>query len=358
MGSLLGVCLVFLFGQLYASTILANCVSNGDSIIETHPVFHLHTGKHYVDSIHWQISESTEFDWVSPDLDKTSTSTEEVSLSEQECSQLIPGEIYYFRFKTELCRQCSDWSEPFQFSLGCPKACTKEYYWPKNPSVDEATWNALQPFFLPSNHPLKMQLDAIFSSYRVTANQYYMALAGFVSLDVWKWDKVFVARHPSLPGYLIKAYLDDQVYMDDRQLVQRIAAAENLRGAIKAFGYQSLFKVPRKWLYPLPDSPETLPGLRKKNFILIVEDMNIVDREKNKKLYLKANEKQLVALYHLLNTLGLADSIYIQNIPFSKDGKIAFVDTERHSLWPVPFQKLTPMLNSKMQAFWKRLTGT
>lgn len=227
--------------------------------------------------------------------------------------------------------------------------------WQKSDLVDEDTWNALQPYLLPANHPIKPKLDQIFSVMRATATPLTMQGAGFQSLDIWKWDKVYVVKHPNLKGYLIKAYLDDQLYMDDIALVNRIIGAEALRDAIHAYGYQSLFKVPHKWLYPLPAIPHAPSGLLQKNFILIVEDMLIVNKQENNKKYYSISENELLPLFILINSLGLADSIYIKNIPFSKDGKIAFVDLERHHLWPVPFKKLTPQLNSMMQKYWNEL---
>lgn len=213
------------------------------------------------------------------------------------------------------------------------------------------------PYLLPANHPIKPQLDNIFFHLRATATPLSMKMAGFERIGDWKWDKVFVARHPNLKGYLIKAYLDDHLLMDDTMLVHRIIGAEVIRSAIDAHGYQSYFKVARKWLYQLPGFPNTLPGLKQKNYILVVEDMDIVDEKTNKKMFNKSiHEKQLFALFYIINSLGLADSIYIKNIPFTNDGKIAFVDTERYHLWPVPLQKLTPMLNSKMKKFWKQHT--
>lgn len=350
--------LILLQGLVFGSEKHPSCwVSNDTSIFDSTPVFHLQTKERIVENIHWQISNSSEFDWISPELQKVSNSTDEVFLSEETQKHLIPGETYYFRFRTEFYNKRSSWSKPFSFTHGTPQINGKECHWTKRFHIDDATWVSVQPYLLPSNHPLKSKLDQIFSGFRATTDANSMKFAGFETLDTWKWDKVFVARHPQLKGFLIKAYLDDHLYMDDKSLVNRIVGAENLRSAIKAFGYQSYFKVPRKWLYPLPDFPGALPGLRRKNFILIVEDMDLVTKEKNEQLYRKsADTKLLHALFNLMNTLGLDDSIYIKNIPFSKNGKIAFVDTERHGLWPIPFEKLTPMLSPKMKEYWKQLT--
>ena len=86
--------------------------------------------------------------------------------------------------------------------------------------------------------------------------------------------------------------------------------------------------------------------------------MNIVDKAKNKKKYRESiTENQLFALFNVMNSVGLADSVHIYNIPFCKDGKIAFIDTEMHHLWPIAFHLLTPSLSLKMQECWKKLTS-
>lgn len=229
--------------------------------------------------------------------------------------------------------------------------------WPKSSQIDEYTWTTLSPYLIPFNHPIKAKLDSIFLRIRATANPEAMKMAGFEALGSWKWDKVYVAKHADLKGYLIKAYLDDHFFMDDRLLVQRIVGAEALRSAINIFEYQNYFKVPKKWLYLLPEFPPTLPGLKSKYFILVVEDMDLVDYKRNKKMFRNhMTEKSLQALYHLLILLGLPDSTRITNISFSKDKKIAFVDTERNGLWPIPFSTLKPALGHKMRIYWENLT--
>lgn len=351
---LIPLCLFFLIASSLSAGKDSHWISNADSIFESTPKFHIQSD-HYAERIHWQVSDSKEFDWISPDLYQTSTSLDEIIFTEEAQKLLIPGETYYFRFKTEFNNKFSSWSKPFQFSLGTPKTDSKEYTWQKSNFIDEWTWNRLLPYLLPSNHPIKSKLDHIFSEMRATANPSFMKKAGFEGLGEWRWNKVYVARHPKLKGYLIKAYLDNHLLMDDKLLVNRIIGAEALRCSIHAYAYQSLFKVPRKWLYQLPDYPGTLQGLQRKNFILVVEDMDLVSKEKNKKMYQTLSEKKLLPLFNLINSLGLADSIYIKNIPFSKDGKIAFVDLEIHHLWPVPFQKLTPVLNPELKNYWHSL---
>src|SRR5205085_2684107 len=66
-----------------------------------------------------------------------------------------------------------------------------------------------------------------------------------------------------------------------------------------------------------------------KRYILVVEDMHLLSSSENADAYvLDMNKAKLNALYIMLTENLLIDSIFIDNIPFCKDGKIAFIDTE------------------------------
>jgi len=330
-------------------------LNNQEAVFDSSPKFSLDYSPKKAKKVHWQISNTPLFDWISPILENVGDSSSLIVVPPEIAhDQLIRNQVYYFRYKTVSKKKNSAWSRPFRFSVGLPSPLA--YHWKYNPDVDEATWHALLPYFLPSNHPLKNKLDAIFSSSRVTANLQTLQAAGFKNLEGWKWDKVIVAKHPHLPGYLIKACLDDQYALDDKYLIHRIFGAEAIRSAIEENGYEEYFKVPHKWIYPLPQSFTNEENGPKKHFILVVEDMDILDKEENRKMFRQIkSKKQLSALYHLISSQGLPDSIYIKNIPFAKDGKIAFVDTERYQLWPVEFSKLAPLLSRKMKKHWQKL---
>jgi hypothetical protein len=229
----------------------------------------------------------------------------------------------------------------------------------KSRYVDDVTWNALESCFLPNNHPVKIQLDHIFSATRASSNIKTMKAAGFKIIGKKMSDKALVARHPKIPGYIIKLYLDDHFGMNDHYfLVNRLIGAAITRNAIQTYGYQKYFVVPHKWLYILPELPNPVPGSERKNFVVIAEELNIVDGEKNEYFFRKKmNAYMLEALYHMISIHGLSDAVFIKNIPFTKDGKLAFLDTERFYLWDIKYKYLTPYLNSSMQEEWHRLTG-
>src|ERR1700722_9558457 len=134
------------------------------------------------------------------------------------------------------------------------------YEYPYNPHVSEEDWNYLKQFFLPSNHSVKSKLDKIFSESRVTLNEETVFEAGFLSNNIRPTSKIVVSSHLKLKGYLVKFYLDEQDIIDHVWMVRRIKGAESVREAIKAHGYEKMFSVPHKWIYPLPLEPSPPPG--------------------------------------------------------------------------------------------------
>jgi hypothetical protein len=153
-------------------------------------------------------------------------------------------------------------------------------------------------------------------------------------------------------------YTDDVPdVVDYEQWVWRIEGARQIQASIHRHGYEAFFKVPKKWIYPLPLIPPARLGTEGKKFILIVEDMGIYRSEKNRDKWKgeQMHKKRMEALFVIMQENGLSDSIYAFNIPFCKDGKQAFIDTEHHHKWPIHFDKLTSAFAPKMAEHWKFL---
>lgn len=236
------------------------------------------------------------------------------------------------------------------------QAISTEYV--RNPYVSEELWNALSPYFLPENSPEKAALDSIFTKRRVLSSIKSMYKSGF-NLITNHNDKIIVARHPYLKGYLIKAYTDDMPYPDWYWWKKRIDGINAIQTKIVESGYQGIMKTPRKWIYPLPAEPSPkVPTPDRKNFILVVEEMDILDYKKNKKAYKNQMTPQILdAFYIVLSDLRLIDSVYSDNTPFCKDGRLAFVDSE-HSLdttRPVPLSNVAQYLSPEMYSYWEQL---
>lgn len=230
----------------------------------------------------------------------------------------------------------------------------------KSKYVEEEVWTAVYPYLFPTNHPLKPKLDKIFENGRVTATVDSIKEAGF-ELNKRLGLHVVVARHPELKGFVIKTYVDHMSKEAEwKKWVTRVQAANAIRSAIVLGGYRSLFKVPKKWIYPLPDnsSPPDSPDYTRKNFILIAEDMKLLDHQENKKRYRHSMKKShMKALYALCEQLGLADSARIHNLPWTKDHRLAFVDTEAFQRWPVKYHPFLEYLNKENRALWLEITA-
>lgn len=230
-----------------------------------------------------------------------------------------------------------------------------EYYQPA--CVDDWMWEQMQPYLLPEDHPLKNVLDRIFTKERVTASFESLEKAGFKCKPLRKWNNAIVARHKNIKGYVFKMYSDDQVGFPDFPFwFARIQGAEHIRKSIAKLGYQHIFKVPRKWLYQLPSEPLS-QNPHERNFILICEDMKILSKEGNYERWRGplVVPQLLDAVYDVLTDAGLIDSIYVDNIPFNKEGMVVFIDTEHFGKGPVPYHKMLPFLSKSNQAYWQSL---
>lgn len=228
----------------------------------------------------------------------------------------------------------------------------------RNTQVSDAIWNQLSPYFLPEHFPEKAALDHIFSNRRVLSSIHSMRKSGFILLTHPK-DKIVVAKHPYLKGYLIKAYTDKMDFSDCYWWKKRIDGIRVIQEKIIACGYEGIMKTPKKWIYPLPEYPHPKEGAPyPKHFILIVEEMDILNFKQNRKAYrTKMTPEILNAFYIMLMDLKLLDSVYADNTPFCRDGRLAFVDSE-HSLdttRPVPITLVAQYLSSEMYAYWEQL---
>lgn len=223
--------------------------------------------------------------------------------------------------------------------------------------VSSEIWAAVEPYLLPENHPLKGRMDRIFSKSRVLANEKSLTKAGFV------WPKkevshsgIYPTQHEKIKKFYVKILTDEQDIADWRQWVNRAQGARDIRNSIDAHHYERVFKVPKKFIYPLPEKPETTPDVKRKNFVLLSEDMKIVDHDLNRELYRNRVTKILLnAIYEIVTELGLADSLFIHNLCWAKDGRLAFVDTERHHCWPVVYRRYFRILSAPMLDHWKLL---
>ncbi len=230
-----------------------------------------------------------------------------------------------------------------------------------NPYVKDKVWDEVEPFLIPDDHPVKAKLDAIFTDRRATTSIKTMEKAGFENVVPQRFTHIIVTKHPELEGYVIKAYLDAQRYHKNKPehyfYILRAQGARKIQALLDEKGWNDQFKVPKKWIYPLPIEPSPPEELIRRNFILVEEDMNIVESSTNRSYW----KSELVTyelidkFFYIVNELGLLDSANSANAPFSNDGRIAFVDTQCYDTWPISYFKLTPYLSKEIRSYWKQL---
>jgi hypothetical protein len=226
-----------------------------------------------------------------------------------------------------------------------------------NPYLTSKMRDMMKPHLLPLDSPLKPILDSLFSSGRVLQDENTLQQAGFVILHSMPSSYVKVVRHDALPGYLFKFYLDNQVQLKKDKpgwwwLTNRCIGAERIRKMIEK-KHMRHFAVPDKWLYIVPSWFPTA-GPTFQPVVLVETDMN-----------LESHDMILYAWYHLATRRVLDELFYILdhgagsyflsgNIPYTKSGKFAFIDTE-YPKRDIKMKKVKRYLNPEMQAYWDYL---
>lgn len=247
-----------------------------------------------------------------------------------------------------------------QFSLSAETTCKRGLEtsyssfsdYPYNSHVPIETWLELKPYFLPLNHPIKKKLDYLFQDKRVTLSEETFVEAGFSITRLNRPINAIVTGHEALKGYLLKVYLDSQLALPEWHLwMRRIKGVKVIQQCLNKHGFTQ-FILPKKWIYPLPaePSPPLSEGYNRKNFILVVEDMHILNHKENAKAYQEKMTRRLLnALYTVMLECQLTDCVWIGNMPFTRKGKIAFIDTELFHNGIPNFQRFKKYLSPPMQ---------
>lgn len=223
------------------------------------------------------------------------------------------------------------------------------------PKFTQAQWEAIASYLLPDAHPAKEAINKIFSKARISASQETLKEAGFTVRPPGSGQTI-VIKHSKLSNVIIKLFTDDQEPDDFKNLYDRILGAEVAKEIIRNHQYGWLFKVPRKWFYILPETPAAT-GPYPKQLILVVEDMKILPKEENYSKWSSSSmtKEMLDAIYVLLTEGGFNDLGLAFNLPFSRDGRLAIIDTEDYHKWPIPYARLNKYLSNKMQEYWTQL---
>ena len=172
--------------------------------------------------------------------------------------------------------------------------------------------------------PPEIDLDSLFRKKSIFDSIEKLDEAGFKIIRGSK-DRVTVFGHRSLPGYLFKKFLGTVEHSYEKQLAKytrRVAGARSLRAHLDALNIDSIV-VPRKWLCELP--PRFRSGGRPE-YIVVVEKYDLLEKDVTKRRYRKIPKdtiRDLCTIFFIFKGVDFA----ARNTPFTKDGKIAFIDT-------------------------------
>src|SRR5581483_9957717 len=244
------------------------------------------------------------------------------------------------------------------FFLGCLNCFASPY-----PSLDKGMQSKIAPYLLPANHPMKEKLDMLFSRSRALENEKAFIDAGFEVISGPRvYSFVIVARHPEVPGYVFKLYLDSETRMRNgiphwEWLVQRCAGAESIRKLTKRKNIRH-FSVPDKWLYVLPAYPFS-SAVHPELIVLMETDMELESKEVSRQMWKTGiTRKHLDELYAIFkHGYGGPGVVKLPaNVPYTKNGKFAFTDTEDPPA-DLKLKYIKKYLSKEMQRYWERLIG-
>lgn len=111
------------------------------------------------------------------------------------------------------------------------------------------------------------------------------------------------------------------------------------------------FTVPDKWIYPLPPLPAQ--GVQHA-IVLLVKDMNLVSREEIKEAWkTHVTPRHLDELYIILSH-GCGSNFLSSNVPYTKDGKFTFIDTE-YPKRKISLNKVKLYIAPELHPYWDEL---
>lgn len=226
-----------------------------------------------------------------------------------------------------------------------------------NPYLSTEMKSEMRPYLLPLSHPLIGAVDALFSQSRVTASNGTLEQAGFKWICTTMASFLQVVRHPTIPGYIFKIHIDSDPHTKKKippwkWLVYRCEGAEVIRNIIKKKKLK-YFLIPDKWLYPLPINPPAQTRERQP-VVLMVTDMDVVSFEETTLAWRTVVTKaHLDELYTLL-CAGYGSAKLDANVPYTKSGKFAFIDTE-YPKRKFNFATIKRFLTDEMGEYWDSL---
>ena len=176
--------------------------------------------------------------------------------------------------------------------------------------------------------PDDLDLDKLFRGWSDFESLKDWKDAGFRTLRA-KEGKIFVLRHKGEDRYIFKKYGSDNGRSANEQLENyqnRVAGAALLRKHITDNDLRRVV-VPQKWICALPAESGSS---RNSPYVLIVEHHRILGAEESQERYRHLDAetaREICTILFAFRGLDLTN-VPSRNAPFTRDGKIAFIDTE------------------------------
>lgn len=168
--------------------------------------------------------------------------------------------------------------------------------------------------------PILSLMGELFSDGKMFGSFDRFKSAGFSLVDHAP-HKIMTGSHKHARGYLFKKYNNDKPGKKQlRNYMHRVEGSRLIRAFITEHGFTRVI-APRKWLYELPSSfPE--------RYLVVAEKADLVSRSATEKAYSRIGKEQMHELANILyHFRGLNSTA--ANLPYTEDGRIAFIDTER-----------------------------
>lgn len=212
-------------------------------------------------------------------------------------------------------------------------------------------------YLLPDTNPLWQILDSLFSNPKVLDTPKTFSKTGFITISE-RPSGMFVAKHPDLPGYLVKAYIHSKkIKKDWTWCINRCWGVANIRELIEDKNLQH-FVVPDKWIYPFQSSQVNQDLLSMTTpAVLVVKDMQLVPKSASRAAWKSIpTHRHIQELYCILSH-GYSSCSLPSNIPYTTFGKFACIDTE-HPQRMLPYHHVARHLSEEMAEYWNYLLRT
>ncbi len=185
----------------------------------------------------------------------------------------------------------------------------------------QADFADFSEYILPVDHPLHNSVTRLFSDPDILTSREDLEQAGF---DLLKHNHrgLVVAKHPQLKNHLIKLFINNVSHdLQIQNYISRIRGAQALQQYIAEKCLKHIV-VPKKWLVPIKQNKLGI------FYVLMVEEQDILSSSECRQAYSLCSDAVLEEICLVVTKFRGLDSV-TKNMPLTRDGKIAFIDTEK-----------------------------